>query len=191
MSETHFYTGKGDRGDTARLGGTGRLAKSDALLETVGVLDEATCAIGLARAQARDAGLQVALPETQRHLYRLMSHISATPETRERYPGVTEAEVAWLEAQIAALETDLPPLRDFVLPGESAAGAACHLARAVARRAERRLVAFAELESGVLPPNLAYANRLSSLMFVAALREDQLAGREPRLARDLQSQSPR
>ncbi len=181
---SHFYTGKGDRGDTARLGGAARLPKSAALLETIGTLDEATCAIGLARAHARDAALRGALPKVQRHLYQLMSHLSATPETREQYPGVAEADVAWLEAQIAALEADVPPLRDFVLPGESVAGAACHMARAVIRRAERGLVAFAETEPGVRPPNLAYANRLSSLMFVAALREDHLAGSEPKLARE-------
>lgn len=184
MAETSFYTGKGDGGDTARLGGVGRLSKSDALLATVGVLDEATCAIGLARAHVQDTAVQAVLPEVQRHLYRLMSHISATPELRERYPGVTAAEVGWLEAQIAVWETDLPPLRDFVLPGESPAGAACHVARTVVRRAERYLVAFSESEPGVLPDNLAYVNRLSSLLFVAALREDQRVGRAPRLARE-------
>lgn len=183
MNQTGFYTGKGDRGDTARLGGEGRLPKSDALLDTIGAMDEATCAIGVARAQAQLPALQAILPEAQRRLYRLMSHLSATPALRATYSGVTEADVAWLEGQIAQLETDLPPLREFVVPGDSLAGAALHMARATVRRAERRLVEFMELEPGIGAPNLAFVNRLSSLLFVAALREDQLAGQALTLAR--------
>lgn len=183
MSKTVFYTGKGDRGDTARLGGQARLPKSDALIDTIGAMDEATCAVGVARAQVQEPLLQQALLDVQRRLYRLMSHLSATPEMRATYPGLTEADVAWLEALIAQLETYLPPLKDFVVPGDSLAGAACHLARATIRRAERRMVAFAELEPGIQAPNLAFVNRLSSLLFVAALREDQLAGKAPTLAR--------
>ena len=176
MSKTLFYTGKGDRGDTARLGGKGRLAKSDALLDTVGALDEATSAIGVARSQAQDPLLQDALPEVQRRLSRLMAHLSAVPELRARYAGLSEADVIWLEELIARLEEEIPPLDGFVLPGDSPAGAACHLARAIVRRAERRLVAFAEQELGVGAANLAFVNRLSSLLFVAALREDEVAG---------------
>lgn len=183
MSKTMFYTGKGDRGDTARLGGEGRLPKSDVLLDTIGAMDEATCAIGVARAQAQLPALQAILPEAQRRLYRLMSHLSATPVLRATYSGVTEADVAWLEGQIAQLETDLPPLREFVVPGDSLAGAALHMARATVRRAERRLVEFTELEPGIGAPNLAFVNRLSSLLFVAALCEDQLAGQALTLAR--------
>ncbi|MBN1921637.1 MAG: cob(I)yrinic acid a,c-diamide adenosyltransferase [Anaerolineae bacterium] len=183
MSKTMFYTGKGDHGDTARLGGQGRLAKSDALIDTIGTMDEATCAIGLARAQVQDALLQETLPEVQRRLYRLMSHLSAAPELRETYVGVTAADVSWLEELIAQLEDTLPPLKDFVMPGDSLPGAACHLARSVVRRAERRLVEFAEIEPGIGASSLAFTNRLSSLMFVAALREDQLAGKSLTLAR--------
>ena len=77
----------------------------------------------------------------------------------------------------------MPPLREFVVPGDSLAGAALHMARATVRRAERRLVEFTELEPGIGAPNLAFVNRLSSLLFVAALREDQLAGQALTLAR--------
>jgi cob(I)alamin adenosyltransferase len=182
--ETTFYTGKGDRGDTARLGGAGRVVKSDPLLETVGAFDEATSAIGLARAMAQSEALREALPALQRRLYRMMSHLSATPEARQRYSGLTEEDLAWLEGLIERLETGLPPLEGFVLPGDSPGGAAFHLARTVARRAERRLVALAEAEPGVGPANLAFANRLSSLLFVAALVEDQLGGGALSLARE-------
>ena len=91
--------------------------------------------------------------------------------------------MSWLEALIAQLEGGLPPLKDFVVPGDSLPGAACHFARAVVRRAERRLVEFAEIEPGIRATSLAFVNRLSSLMFVAALREDQFAGKAPTLAR--------
>lgn len=184
MNKTAFYTGRGDRGDTARLKGEERVSKSSALIEAIGTIDEATSAIGVARAAAQATRLQQALPTVQRHIYRLMSHLSATPQARREFAGLSEDEVTWLEDLIAELEVELPPLRDFVLPGESIAGAAFHLARAVVRRAERRLVAFAETESDVGEANLAYLNRLSSLMFVAALHEDMVAGKAPRLARE-------
>ncbi len=183
MKKKAFYTGKGDRGDTARLGGQARVQKSDILVEAVGSVDEATSAIGWARSLCCASLLKERLPVVQRHLYRLMSHLSATSEIRENYPGVGEDEVAWLESSIAALEEDLPPLKDFVIPGESQAGAACHVARTVVRRAERRIVALAEEDASLRAPNLAYVNRLSSLMFVAALKEDCLVGHGPNLAK--------
>lgn len=180
--KTTFYTGKGDRGDTGRLG-EGRIPKSDLLIETLGTFDETTSAIGLARALGQDPALGEIWPTVQRHLYRLMSHLSATPEVRPRFPGLSAEEVQWLEATIAHLETDLPPLTGFVLPGDSPAGAACHVARTIMRRAERRLVALMEAEAGIGAANLAYANRLSSLCFVAALREDHCAGQPSTPAR--------
>jgi cob(I)alamin adenosyltransferase len=183
VSRSDFYTGKGDRGDTVRLNGSARVAKDSALIEAVGALDEATSAIGLARSLCGSAVLIEALPTVQRHIYRLAAHLSAVPDSRAEYPGLSDDDLVWLEALIAKLEADLPPLRDFVLPGESSAGAALHLARTIVRRAERRLVAFATLEPNVGGANLAYMNRLSSLMFVAALHEDQSGG-GIRLARD-------
>ncbi len=183
MAKTKFYTGKGDRGDTGRLGGEGRLPKSDRLIDTIGTLDEVSAALGLARSQVRDTRVVAALIETQRRLYRLMSHLSATPELRERYVGLAEEDVAWLEELIAWLEGQVPQLQGFVLPGDSPAGASCHVARTIVRRAERRLVALTEEEPSIRAPNLAFVNRLSSFLFVAALREDELAsGEGPTLA---------
>jgi len=178
-----FYTGKGDRGDTGRLGGRGRVSKADAMVDTIGAIDEATCAIGVARARVQNPRLQRALSEVQRRIYRLMSHLSAVPEARADYPSLADEDVAWLEDQIAQLEDGLPNLEGFVLPGDSPAGAACHLARAVVRRAERRLVALSSQEPNVGAANLAFMNRLSSLLFVAALHEDTLSGHALTLAR--------
>jgi len=184
MSKSAFYTAKGDRGDTGRLAGTERVAKSSALIEAIGTLDEATSAIGMARALSHSDRLCTAMPTVQRHIYGIMSHLSAVPEARDRYAGVTDEDLAWLQDLIADIEKHLPPLKDFVLPGDSQAGAAFHVARTIVRRAERRLVAFAEGEPGLGELNLAYLNRLSSLMFVAALYENTTRSTQPKLARE-------
>ncbi len=175
MSDAKFYTGRGDQGTTGRLGGRARVLKSSVLMQAVGALDEATCVLGVARARVQEPIMQEALPEVQRRLYRLMAHLSATEETRARYAGLDDADVAWLEGVIEGLEAQVPPVHEFVLPGDSESGAACHMARAVIRRAEREMVALSEAEAGISAGSLAFVNRLSSLMFVAALREDALA----------------
>ena len=184
MHESGFYTGEGDRGDTVRLEGAERIAKSSALIEAVGTLDEATSVIGMARAQARAQLLKEILPAVQRHIYRLLSHLSAISEARGHFPGLTLEDVAWLEARIADLETRLPPLENFVLPGDSVSSATFHVARTVVRRAERRVAALAESDPSFGNPNLAYLNRLSSLLFVAALVEDLDEGSPPTLAKE-------
>ena len=170
MTYSKFYTAKGDCGDTARLGGDARLSKSSLLLEAVGAVDEATSATGMARALVEDAALKVMLRTVQEHFVYLMAHLSATPDARARYPGPGADDLAWLEARIADLGPGLPPLRAFVLPGDSLPGAALHVARTAVRRAERCVVALAEAEPGIDALSLAYLNRLSSLLFVAALQ---------------------
>ncbi|MGC9398738.1 MAG: cob(I)yrinic acid a,c-diamide adenosyltransferase [Anaerolineae bacterium] len=183
MKDTLFYTGTGDTGTTTRLQGRKRLSKADALLEALGTLDEATSTLGVARAQALSPPVQRTLLESQRRLYRLMSHLSAVPEARANYPGLTGEDVMWLEQEIAQLEARLPPLEGFVLPGDSPTGAACHLARATVRRAERRVVVLTDREANIGPDNLAFLNRLSSYLFAAALYEDLQAGHTPTAAR--------
>jgi cob(I)alamin adenosyltransferase len=163
------YARQGDRGETGRLGGDTRVTKNSVLIEAVGAVDEATAAIGLARASSSSQSLKDVLLVVQKHLSRMLAHLSATPEAREQYPGLSPDEVAWLEGPIAEIEADLPPIREFVMPGTTLTGAAFHVARTVVRRAERRVVALAEIEPGVQQPNLSYLNRLSSLLFVAAV----------------------
>lgn len=173
MTHSRFYTAKGDHGDTARLGGEARMSKSDLLLEVVGAVDEATSAIGMARAVVEEVALKATLRTVQEHFVHLMTYLSATPDVRERHPGPGMDDLAWLEARIADLEAGLPPLHAFVLPGDSLPGAALHVARTAVRRAERGVVALAEAEPGIDALNLAYLNRLSSLLFVAALHADR------------------
>ena len=174
MAKTNFYTRAGDQGETGRLGGTVRIKKSSTLLDILGSIDEATATIGMARATAQSQELHAILPVIQRHIINLMAHLSATPEARTRYPGLNSDDVTWLEKTIARFERQLSPLKDFVLPGDSSSGATLHFARTVVRRAERELVRFTETEPGIGPANFAYLNRLSSLLFVAALIEDKL-----------------
>ncbi|MBN1876901.1 MAG: cob(I)yrinic acid a,c-diamide adenosyltransferase [Anaerolineae bacterium] len=169
MHKSIFYTGKGDTGYTERLSGKITVSKSSIAIDTLGDLDETSCAIGVARALVRGETLKEILLTTQHHLCALMSHVAAVAETRQHFPGVSQTEVYWLEETMTNLEENIPPLQNFVLPGDSQVEAACHLARAVARRAERRLVALAEVESEITPPNLVYMNRLSSLLFIIGL----------------------
>jgi cob(I)alamin adenosyltransferase len=175
MRNTNFYTRSGDRGTTSRLRGQSRVEKTSHLIDTLGTIDEATSIIGLARASAQSTELKTLLNTIQHHTISLMSHISATPEAREMYPGLTENEVKWLEDIIAKLEQLVPTPDHFVIPGDSRSGAVLHVARTVVRRAERKLLAFAKTEPAIGRANAVFMNRLSSLLFVAALVEDHLA----------------
>ncbi len=177
-----FYTTKGDDGTTNLLG-EGRVTKYHARIEAVGTLDESTAALGLARAQCRDPRSASILLETQRDLYKLMAEVAATPENADKFHFIDGSRVAWLEQQTDVLSEIVEMPREFILPGDSLAGAALSLARAVIRRAERRVVELHD-EQEVLNPDLQrYLNRLSSLCFVLELLENKAAGNQTTLAK--------
>ena len=134
-----FYTSKGDDGTTGLLG-EGRVMKYHARIEAVGTLDESTAALGLARAQCLDPRSSPILLKAQRDLYKLMAEVAATPENAERFRMIDASRVKWLEEQTDALSESVEMPREFILPGDSLAGAALSLARAFIRRAERRVV---------------------------------------------------
>lgn len=172
-----FYTKKGDDGYSGLLG-EGRVPKDDPRLEAVGTLDEATAALGLARAACCDPRSISLLLQAQRDLYGLMAEVAATPENAARFRNIDAGRVEWLEAQIDLLSSQVEMTRDFIIPGDSPASAAVALARTIVRRAERRLATLLRagaLENGEL---LRYLNRLSSLCFVLELIENQAAGRD-------------
>lgn len=183
FKNSKFYTRRGDDGTTGVLG-EGRLPKYHPVIEAVGAIDEATAAVGLVRASAQGVGSVDILKQIQRDLYNLMSEVVATPENAPRFRKIDAERVAWLEARTDELSQGVTLPKDFILPGDSAAGAACALARTVVRRAERwvaRLAAEYGLENQAL---LSYLNRLSSLLFVLELWENQAAGKiEHSLAR--------
>lgn len=171
-----IYTRTGDRGDTALLGGA-RVLKSDPRVEAYGEVDELNAWLGLARAQpGLGEDLIDVLGHLQRDLFALGARLADPSEriaAQIAKVSVTETDVRRLEEWIDRYETELPPLRRFILPGGIFAAATLHLARAVCRRAERRIVALGG--DSVEPVLLAYVNRLSDLLFVLARLANQRA----------------
>jgi cob(I)alamin adenosyltransferase len=176
-----FYTRKGDDGTTGLLG-KGRVAKHHARMEAIGTLDESSASLGLARATVRDARCGPLLLEAQRDLYRLMAEVAAEPDNAEQF-RFDARRVNWLEEQTDALSKTVDMPKEFILPGDSAAGAALSLARAVVRRAERRVVELFDKKEINNPALQQYLNRLSSLLFVLELLENQAAGKDTTIAK--------
>jgi cob(I)alamin adenosyltransferase len=177
-----FYTAKGDDGTTGLLG-DGRVPKYHDRIEAVGALDEASAALGLARAQCSAPQTSPILTEVQRDLYKLMAEVAATPENAERFHFIDAARVKWLEQQTDELSAVVEMPKQFILPGDTLGGAALSLARAVVRRAERRVVSLFDEEEVANADLQRYLNRLSSLCFVLELLENQHAGKKTSLAK--------
>jgi cob(I)alamin adenosyltransferase len=180
---TRFYTGQGDDGYTGVLG-EGRIPKYHPKTEAVGVLDEATAALGVARSHSRTQGIPELVLNIQRDLYGLMAEVSATPENAARFRVIDADRVAWLEEQTDEFGKSVEIPKEFVLPGDSMGGAAFSLARTIVRRAERRVAEL--LHTGDLGNKelLKYLNRLSSLCFLLELVENQSSGKsQPTLAK--------
>jgi len=171
-----IYTRKGDSGTTGLLFGGSRVSKADLRTDAYGTTDEAVSALGLARAALAGGPLADLVLCLQRELFIVGAELATHPERRGRLkPGttlVTAEMVTALEHEIDALEADHPMPVEFVLPGESLAGAAIDLARTTVRRAERRAVALAS--QGGLPDSqvVPYLNRLADLLFVLARAAD-------------------
>jgi cob(I)alamin adenosyltransferase len=164
-----IYTRTGDDGTSALATGE-RRPKSDARFETIGAIDELNAHVGLARVERGGVGgeLDGMLGRIQNDLFDLGADIATPekPDARQRL-RITPGQVERLEREIDRLNTRLKPLTSFVLPGGTAAAAALHLCRTVARRAERQAVALAAREP-VNREALHYVNRLSDFFFVAA-----------------------
>jgi cob(I)alamin adenosyltransferase len=157
-----IITRTGDTGTTG-LGDGSRVAKDSARIEAIGTVDELNTAIGLLRATPSLSGtISQSLLRIQHDLFDLGGEL-AVPG----YTAVADAHVAALEAEVEAFNELLPPLKEFVLPGGGEAAARCHLARAIARRAERRCWTLSNDET-VSSVTLIYLNRLSDLLFVLA-----------------------
>lgn len=168
-----IYTRTGDDGTTG-LGNGERRLKHDLRVEAYGTVDEANSCIGLARLHTEKAfpELDAMLMRIQNDLFDLGADL-ATPDTGQTLPyeplRIIDSQVSRLEADIDQLNANLAPLRSFVLPGGSPASAALHLARTVARRAERYMVELAQKpHEAVTPAALKYINRVSDFLFVAA-----------------------
>ena len=179
---TRIYTRTGDDGTTGLVGGQ-RIRKNDARIEAYGCVDELSSAIGVARAALAEVGrtrqvqditrahpvaheLDAWLAWTQDVLFNLGSDLATLPGDRwEGMPLVTAGDAEALERAIDRAQTELEPLANFIHPGGSPAGALLHLARTIARRAERLLLTLHEREP-VSAEVLVYVNRLSDALFV-------------------------
>lgn len=156
-------TRAGDTGQTG-LGDGSRIAKDAARIEAIGAVDEANAALGLVRLHVTDATLSSLLTQLQNDLFDVGADLCVPGEGGNRL-RLQEASVLRLDAALAGTNAALPPLTSFVLPGGTPEAAHAHLARTIARRAERRVVHLAAHEA-VNPAILQYLNRLSDLLFV-------------------------
>lgn len=157
-----IYTRTGDDGTTG-LGDGSRIAKDDPRVEAYGTVDEANSAIGMVLACPDiPEDVRNCLIRVQHNLFDLGGELCLPG-----YTAVNDEHVSRLEQQLDAFNADLPPLKDFILPGGGQAAAACHLARTICRRAERRVATLAGSEN-VNQAVLRYLNRLSDLLFVIA-----------------------
>lgn len=156
-----IYTKTGDDGTTS-IGPGQRLSKNHPRLGLLGTLDELNSALGLAIVSEQDNNLKSVLLEIQQDLFNLGGELCPP-----FHNVINAAKVMALEEHIDEWNKNLPPLKEFILPGGNHASAACHLARAICRRAERCAVTLYQSEK-FNPEILRYLNRLSDLLFVAA-----------------------
>jgi cob(I)alamin adenosyltransferase len=159
---TRIYTRGGDAGQTS-LGDGSRVSKLDPLVRAYGAVDELNSVLGWAQVEARDARLE----RIQNELFDLGADLSVPYDEDDGKLRVTQAKIDVLERDCDEANEPLEPLKSFVLPGGSEAGARLHLARAVCRRAES-VALWAADERPVNPLALVYLNRLSDLLFILA-----------------------
>ena len=164
-----IYTRTGDDGTSGLVDGS-RVPKDSPRMVAIGDIDELNSALGLAVVALGQSEFAADLLRVQNDLFDLGADI-ATPgddfTPSEMVLRVVPTQIEWLEGRIDAINDTIPPLRSFILPGGSAAAAAVHLARSIARRAERALVS-ADREGSINPAARIYANRLSDFLFVLA-----------------------
>lgn len=170
-----IYTRTGDNGTTGLFSG-GRVSKTHLRVETYGTVDELNSVIGVARALSPTAQTAEQLERVQNQLFHLGADLATPLDAKAEWVvRMDAATVAWLEAGIDSMTNELPPLKNFILPGGSPAAAQIHVARTVCRRAERLAVALAEHEP-IGEHVLEYLNRLSDWLFTLARWENQQAG---------------
>lgn len=182
--QTIFYTGTGDSGYTKLLGQE-QVPKYDLRPEAYGTVDEASAFMGLVRAEATasERTRQLVLV-AQRDLWILMGELAAVPGVALP-KRLTPDRTVWLEAETDRLGEEMPPMTQFVIPGDTLISARLDVARTVVRRAERRVAQLAHREDLENDQILRYLNRLSSLLFALARYEEYLAGKETTLAKEV------
>jgi cob(I)alamin adenosyltransferase len=167
---TKIYTRTGDGGTTGLASGS-RVAKDAPRIEVIGAVDELNSALGVLLAETLPDAVRACLDDVQHDLFDLGGELSVPG-----HPIMTKSHVERLERELDRFNAGLPPLKDFILPGGARAAALAHVARAVCRRAERRLITLARKQK-IAPPLRSYLNRLSDLLFVIARVLNRAAGR--------------
>ena len=157
---TRIYTRTGDAGETGTADGS-RVGKDDLLIHAQGDVDELNSFIGLLASKTDNAGLKKLINSIQHDLFNIGAELSLAQ------PIINAKAVAFLEQQLDHYNADLPPLKEFILPGGGEEASLCHVVRAVCRRAERNLVSL-HRKKALNNELLAYINRLSDLLFVLA-----------------------
>ncbi len=166
---TKIYTRTGDQGETGLSGGD-RIAKDNALIHAIGDIDELNSLLGLLASKTQ-GDIASDIKVIQNDLFNVGGELSSSQKL------IRQSSINWLEERLDQLNDDLPPLKEFILPGGGEAASVCHLARSVCRRAERQLVA-ANREQPINAELLAYINRLSDLLFVMARAITRQMGEE-------------
>jgi cob(I)alamin adenosyltransferase len=173
-----IYTKTGDKGTTALVGGR-RVSKGDLKIESYGTVDELNSWIGLVRDQPVNENRRELLKEIQDRLFTIGADLASEPEQvrKKPIPGLVEEDITLLENEMDKMDTELTPLRAFVLPGGNQSVSFAHLARTVCRRAERLVIRLSE-EEEVNPMVIKYLNRLSDYLFVLSRKMTQEMGSE-------------
>ena len=168
-----IYTKTGDKGTTSLVGGT-RVPKTHIRLEAYGTVDELNSNLGLLITYLLDGKDKDFLQQVQDRLFAVGSHLVTDREKMELKEAsiISSEQVEMVEREIDRLDTLLPPLSAFILPGGSRGAAVCHVCRTVCRRAERRILALAE-QVEIASELLAYVNRLSDYLFVLSRKMNQ------------------
>jgi len=161
-----IYTKTGDKGDTSLFGGK-RLPKSHLRIETYGTVDELNSFIGVLRDSTASEPIRSILKDIQDRLFTLGANLASDPEKPLATPDIFDSDIEALEKAIDEMTGQLPPLKNFILPGGHTTVSFCHVARCVCRRAERLAVALM-LEEPVDEQIIRYLNRLSDYLFVLA-----------------------
>jgi cob(I)alamin adenosyltransferase len=172
-----IYTKTGDEGKTSLIGGT-RVSKSDIRIEAYGTVDELNSTLGMVRDQVQDTKISDMLKEVQDRLFTIGSLLATDPDktVKMQLPDLHEDDIALLEREIDTMDSALPALKSFILPGGLLASSTAHLARCVCRRAERICVHMQDNAQFVDAIVIKYLNRLSDYLFTLARYICHMAG---------------
>lgn len=169
-----IYTKKGDTGNTSLFGGQ-QVSKNSIRINSYGTVDELNSVLGMASSHKISSATKEMLDIVQAQLFVLGADLATPVNTNARISRISDNEIKYLEKCIDSMEEQLPPLKNFILPGGSQAGAILHSARTVCRRAER-LTVDCSSEEEISSLTIKYLNRLSDFLFVLARFENYKAG---------------